>query len=72
MVTLKGFVSINPRWSGFKVEDYITISESVYENDDNIEEDIQIKAQSQIFSSFEIARSGFLIQLTDCIGISNR
>ena len=58
---LKGFVSINPRWSGFKVEDYITISESVYENDDNIEEDIQIKAQSGEFDfrGFEIARSQF-------------
>lgn len=34
--TLKGFVSINPRWAGFKVDDYLNASSSAYTEGENV------------------------------------
>lgn len=62
---LKGFVSINPRWSGFKAEDYLLASQSVLpEADEEVELEeapIQITANTGDFDlrGFEIARSQF-------------
>ena len=55
---LAGFVSINPRWAGFKAKDYQEASDSVYVSN---EENIEIEAQSGDFDlrNFEVARSQF-------------
>ncbi len=60
--TLKGFVSVNPRWSAFSADDYRSASESVYETVAHLPlEGVQIEAQSGDFDlrGFEIARSQF-------------
>jgi DNA invertase Pin-like site-specific DNA recombinase len=58
---LAGFVSINPRWAGFKAEDYQEASDSVYPFNEDGEENIEIEAQSGDFDlrNFEVARSQF-------------
>lgn len=59
---LKGFVSVNPRWAGFRDVDYEAASESVYEADESVVDDlIQVEAKSGDFDlrGFEIARSQF-------------
>ena len=59
---LKGFVSVNPRWSGFRDVDYEVASESVYSEDViGSPEPMQIEAKSGDFDfrGFEIARSQF-------------
>lgn len=33
---LKGFVSVNPRWAGFKVDDYLEASESAYDPEESL------------------------------------
>ena len=59
---LKGFVSINPRWSGFSANNYIRASRSVINTHINIAEStVEIKAKSGDFDlrGYEIARSQF-------------
>lgn len=59
---LKGFVSVNPRWAGFKADDYITASTSVSEQDFETEIELQeISPKSGDFDlrGYEIARSQF-------------
>lgn len=59
---LKGFVSINPRWAGFKDKDYQMASASVYdESITSPSNAFEVKAQSGDFDlrGFEIARSQF-------------
>lgn len=59
---LKGFISINPRWAGFKADDYIYIAKTVCGGEKHTEgETIQIEAQSGDFDyrGFEIAREQF-------------
>lgn len=58
---LKGFISINPRWAGFKVKDYIYVSKTVCENEDDLDDSIQVEAHSGDFDyrGFEIAREQF-------------
>lgn len=58
---LKGFVTINPRWAAFKVQDYLSASNSVCTEYDKKECAIEIKAQSGDFDlrKFEVARSQF-------------
>jgi hypothetical protein len=61
---LRGFVSINPRWAGFKVQDYQMASESVYDSVIQLPSkplDVKIEAQEGVFDlrGFEIARSQF-------------
>ena len=59
---LKGFVSVNPRWAGFRDVDYEVASESVYSNEEfNSPEPKQIEVKSGDFDlrGFEIARSQF-------------
>ena len=59
---LKGFVSINPRWAGFRDVDYEVASESVYEDGECSSSDmIQVEANTGDFDfrGFEIARSQF-------------
>ena len=57
---LKGFVTINPRWAGFKLDDYYLASESVYEDGEDLfdEEEIQVTQEAGDFDmrGFEIAR----------------
>ena len=64
--TLRGFVTINPRWAGFKAEDYRNASKSVYVFEDKQEEipleeeeDYQVEAEAGDFDlrGFEVARS---------------
>lgn len=62
---LKGFVSINPRWAGFKEAEYYQASQSVYPDPD--EEAVPVSSIQQIQLSagdfdlrgFEVARSEF-------------
>lgn len=59
---LKGFVSVNPRWAGFRDIDYEVASESVYGDGDYVPAELkQVKANSGEFDfrGFEIARSQF-------------
>lgn len=58
---LKGFVSINPRWSGFKENDYINASSSVYNGIEQVTPAIPVEVQSGDFDlrGYEIARSQF-------------
>ncbi|MFG6330312.1 MAG: recombinase family protein [Lachnospiraceae bacterium] len=59
---LKGFVSINPRWAGFKEYDYINASRSVYSKEEEIlPQSPAIEAESGTFDlrGYEIARSQF-------------
>lgn len=56
---LKGFVTINPRWAGFKEDDYRMASESVYDEDEDIsEDDLQYTAEEGDFDmrGFVVAR----------------
>ena len=64
--TLRGFVTINPRWAGFKAEDYRNASKSVYVFEDKQEEipleeeeEYQVEAEAGDFDlrGFEVARS---------------
>lgn len=67
---LKGFVSINPRWAGFGVNEYYQASESVYRSDEGnepelkvtvVEEPVQFSVAAGDFDmrGFEITRSEF-------------
>ena len=64
---LKGFVTINPRWAGFKEEDYMNAARSVYltaeENGDqkSESEDVTFEAEAGDFDlrGFEITRTEF-------------
>ena len=67
---LKGFVTVNPRWAGFKYDDYIKASQSVYPRIDDTEEPIpedQALAEIKIevnrgdfdLRGFEVTRSEF-------------
>ena len=57
----RGYVAVNPRWSGFKAEDYIKASESVYDGDVPYPEDQTVEVDAGDFDlrGFEIARSQF-------------
>ncbi|MBO5068507.1 MAG: recombinase family protein, partial [Clostridia bacterium] len=48
---LKGFVTVNPRWSGFKYEDYYKASQSVYPQ---VESNEEIITENQALSEYEI------------------
>lgn len=59
---LKGFVSINPRWAGFKENDYINASLSVYDQMEQLSPSTSsVEVQSGDFDlrGYEIARSQF-------------
>lgn len=59
---LKGFVSINPRWAGFKEDDYINASASVYHGTGQTSaSSAPVEVQSGDFDlrGYEIARSQF-------------
>ncbi len=61
---LKGFVTINPRWSGFKEKDYYLASKSAYSPDDEEhlnEENISFSVEAGDFDlrGFEITRAEF-------------
>lgn len=65
---LKGFVTINPRWAGFKGDDYLMAAQSVYVDcDDSVPEQPQaddltfeVAAGDFDLRGFEITRSEFL------------
>lgn len=60
---LKGFISINPRWAGFKPEEYISLAKKICgeDNSETDEQSIKVSANSGDFDfrGFEIARSQF-------------
>lgn len=69
---LKGFVSINPRWAGFKEDDYINASASVYNGTEQTSaSSAPVEVQSGDFDlrGYEIARSQFF-DSTDRITIT--
>lgn len=69
---LKGFVSINPRWAGFKEDDYINASASVYNGTEQAStSSAPVEVQSGDFDlrGYEIARSQFF-DSTDRITIT--
>lgn len=65
---LKGFVSINPRWSGFKEDDYLSASRSAYTDIPSASVPSQIPADATFavnagdfdLRGFEITRTEFL------------
>lgn len=64
---LKGFVTINPRWSGFKEAEYFGAAKSVYpaletEQEIEVEEEYQLEVDAGDFDlrGFEVTRSEFL------------
>lgn len=71
---LKGFISINPRWAGFKAVDYRRASRSICDEEDNtLENRIEINTQPGDFDlrGYEIARSQFFdTALKTCITFS--
>lgn len=58
---LKGFVTVNPRWAGFKEKEYLQASASVYTEDDfnqpTKEVQIEVEAGDLDLRDFQIARS---------------
>lgn len=58
---LKGFVTINPRWASFTIEDYIAASAEIPNNTEVDNDVISIQAQTgdPDFRGFEIARTQF-------------
>lgn len=58
---LRGFVSVNPRWAGFRSEDYLEACLSAYDDEPQIEIESEVVAQSGDFDfrGFEIARTQF-------------
>lgn len=54
---LSGFVLINPRWSGFKAEDYINISEGALSKSENAADEVISKRGDFDFRGYEIVRS---------------
>lgn len=54
---LRGFVLINPRWSGFKAEDYTNISESALSKSENTADEIIAQKGDFDFRGYEIVRS---------------
>lgn len=68
--SLVGYVTINPRWSGFKPEDYIAASETATTgNIHNISDAIIIEKGEVDLRGFEIVRSQF-IEVANKIAIS--
>ena len=62
---LKGFVTINPRWSGFKEAEYYQAAKSVYDPNDQIEDEdegeIEFSVEAGDFDlrGFEVTRAEF-------------
>ena len=58
---LKGFVTIHPRWAGFKVDDYKEASFSAYKETDREELPAEAAIQPGAFDlrGYEIARTQF-------------
>ena len=58
---LRGFVSVNPRWAGFRSEDYLEACLSAYDDEPQIEIESEVVAQGGDFDfrGFEIARTQF-------------
>ena len=59
---LKGFVSINPRWAGFKDTDYLNASSSVYDNTEFTSDSfnhVEVRSGDFDLRGYEIARSQF-------------
>lgn len=60
---LKGFVTINPRWSGFKEGDYLQAAKSVFEQvqEETKEDEIRIAVEAGDFDlrGFEVTRGEF-------------
>lgn len=59
---LKGFVSINPRWAGFKEDDYINASASVYNGTEQTSASsapVEVQFGDFDLRGYEIARSQF-------------
>lgn len=60
--SLKGFVTIHPRWAGFKADNYRLASDSVYSGSEEIREDkVEISAEKGDFDmrGFEMVRTDF-------------
>ena len=58
---LAGYVSINPRWSGFKPEDYIAASETAITGDSlSISDSVIVEEGDIDLRGFEIVRSQFI------------
>ena len=59
---LKGFVSVNPRWAGFKAPDYNAACRSIYDIDNPIESAFTPDVSPGDFDlrGFEVTRAQFL------------
>lgn len=58
---LKGYVSVNPRWAGFKADDYINASASVITKDfEKYENHFSVNDGDFDLSDFEVVRSQFV------------
>ena len=77
---LKGYVSVNPRWAGFKAEDYRSASSCYYGDEPSLSKPVEVEANEGDFDlrGYEIARAQFFdtsrrISMTisiDCIKFS--
>ncbi len=58
---LRGFVSVNPRWSAFSAENYQAASDSAYKEIYEVPDTLEVEAKKGDFDlrGFEIARSQF-------------
>lgn len=57
--TLKGFVSINPRWAGFKVDDYSNASASAYSQEDEQTASYEVNNGDFDLRDYQIVRGQF-------------
>lgn len=57
---LRGFVSVNPRWAGFKAADYTRASESIYDQVIQLpEQKVEVNSGDFDLRGFEVARAQF-------------
>lgn len=72
---LKGFVPVNPRWAGFKEEDYQFACASLNEAEDNLEEElveVSVKTGDFDLRGYQVARAQFFDTVPKtCISFSN-
>ena len=62
---LRGFVSINPRWAGFKKEDYLCIAATVAEKAPALDQEYEAQKGEFDLRGFEVTRGQFFPSVRD-------
>ena len=69
----KGYVSINPRWAGFTAKDYYQACQSVFQNEEDIENSLKAATDQTIeFSAGDFDLRGFEITREEFFDSKNR